>query len=871
MVPNYPISGYATVQRILDDRLEVKLPDETLGMVSMSEVFIGGLDSKTIVLAPTIAYRHPLGIVTGQRIRVVPVEGSPNWFSRKNAVIQAAKSLQVDAIVPATVAEMTSSTIYAISDEGVEFWLDRVITESDLERLFGAKRLSPSGEREDEWLYVRDRVKIRVGRMIQTGVREGRLELENRVLPQATFGVSVRCMDVPVAPRLPIDEVVVISDDLDSAEALIRFFEDAAYSTTWIFNEADFLKWLALKIKVPKTGHLPPTVLCVVSMDAKELAWEKTCAIIGDQIPSVATLLVYEKDQVFQGSKTAIRKWQPECNIIGAWKKDGDLEALNALLFGQSELIMATLAGAQDTVLKSGPSAIAFMTPLSYTRLAEDCRVALEALVEASAANGATAVLFQIHKKTQQVTIVSASGNQSTIDGFHERVQRMHKSPVRDLAIFRKKSDTQDAAKHKARFLWFMDAMGGPDIDLSVVGMRPGEPPGSPFAYAVFLLAPFRNAFPRSRGVTDPLKAAVVQAIETALLAERLDGQAARLRREAERASDYQFMAHEIIANLRQSAQLMERTKDIHALDEPTFSSLRSHVLRSYQVMQLFRPDSSKKFVPFFPCKIVGELLDVCNQLETNFRLVLDVSPTELPEVRGHMLAFETILRNLVTNSIQQIKEYCLMPALFCERDVQDFGELRSRFNQKCDPVSVFLRERYIAIDDQMLLDAPEIPEAKKRAIVLDALNSAICDENFINSDCWSLLPLSRETRMIIEALDANPRKNNREWVVCLILQEVYSPLLHKTAGHVSVHLEIKQAKDGRQNLLAYVYDDGPGIHTKLWPAVFVSGVSTRYKGTGLGLAISNQKANEAGGSLAVVDSFIYGGTVMLLTLPIEI
>ena len=40
--------------------------------------------------------------------------------------------------------------------------------------------------------------------------------------------------------------------------------------------------------------------------------------------------------------------------------------------------------------------------------------------------------------------------------------------------------------------------------------------------------------------------------------------------------------------------------------------------------------------------------------------------------------------------------------------------------------------------------------------------------------------------------------------------------------------------------------------------------------GTGLGLAISRRLLSDAGGSLTLVDSFVYGGSVLLLALPIK-
>ena len=61
------------VQKILEDKLEVKLPDETIGSVPIDEVFAGGGEGKVMVLPPNLVYCHPMGIVIGQRIKVLPL------------------------------------------------------------------------------------------------------------------------------------------------------------------------------------------------------------------------------------------------------------------------------------------------------------------------------------------------------------------------------------------------------------------------------------------------------------------------------------------------------------------------------------------------------------------------------------------------------------------------------------------------------------------------------------------------------------------------------------------------------------------------------------------------------------------------------
>ena len=300
---------------------------------------------------------------------------------------------------------------------------------------------------------------------------------------------------------------------------------------------------------------------------------------------------------------------------------------------------------------KPHPASVIFDRPVAYSGLAEDCRLALDMLLEAAGegAAPAAAILFEIHKKTHQVSLVAAVGNKSIIDRFGTYARHLHKSPVRDVAIYRQKSDTSDARTQKSRYLYFLDAVGGLDSDLSVFGIRPNEPAGSPHAYAVFLLSPKCNAFNHAVGLTKSLQHLVVSAIETALVACSLHALSLKLGRVAERASDFQYMAHEATQNLSPSARLLITTPSVAALSEDAFQVLRSQVLRANQVMKQFRPDGAGQPERFSPGQIIAQLFALCGQLEATSRLILESSLREIPDVEGRVLVFESVLRNLVT------------------------------------------------------------------------------------------------------------------------------------------------------------------------------------------------------------------------------
>jgi len=213
--------------------------------------------------------------------------------------------------------------------------------------------------------------------------------------------------------------------------------------------------------------------------------------------PNLHVLLTFRSNEAFLESRSSIRARQVEFRIVGAWKQDGDLEALSALLFGQSELFLAMMAGPKDQEHpKPHPTSLVFDRPVTYSGLVEDCHLALEMLLDAAGeqAAPAAAIVFEIHKKTHQVSLVAAAGNNKIIDELRRLVRHLHKSPVRDLAIYRQRADVSDAKTQKSRYLYFLDTVGGPDSNLSVFGLRPNEPAGCPHAYAVFLLSP--NAMP---------------------------------------------------------------------------------------------------------------------------------------------------------------------------------------------------------------------------------------------------------------------------------------------------------------------------------------------------------------------------------------
>jgi len=109
-------------------------------------------------------------------------------------------------------------------------------------------------------------------------------------------------------------------------------------------------------------------------------------------------------------------------------------------------------------------------------------------------------------------------------------------------------------------------------------------------------------------------------------------------------------------------------------------------------------------------------------------------------------------------------------------------------------------------------------------------------------------------------------------------LRQVFLNILLNATQHIATKpsgpLEIEitttcDMADGERPLKIRISDTGPGIHKKLWQAIFNLGFSTRAEGTGLGLYIARSLVEHRGGSISVEKSVIPLGTTFLVELPV--
>jgi signal transduction histidine kinase len=369
--------------------------------------------------------------------------------------------------------------------------------------------------------------------------------------------------------------------------------------------------------------------------------------ILTHQSASAATAVLQgiQKSQKYQG------------RIIGAWESGSDVGGLNAILAGQSALSRALTSG--PAIPPSPQDAAA-----EDHSLAEDVRLAFEPLVEAAEykSRPCAALLFKIHRQHHQVHLVASCGDDKLIKGFRQYLQRLHRSPVRDLAIYRLQSNTDSAKDNEGRYIYFLDAVGGPEQDLSVRGIRPATPDDSPFAFAAFLVSPRKDAFRGNPHLSKKLLGATQRAIEVALATDVYRTRLQRLKEAAERAADFQYMAHEAAGALEQPVDILKRLTGDFVVNPDDIGALRRGTLRASAVMKQMLPREQTESASFSPGAVIDDLLQECKAVErdaSGIVLKFDGHTLKGARVYGRRLAFECVLRNIVLNALQQIREYC--------------------------------------------------------------------------------------------------------------------------------------------------------------------------------------------------------------------
>ena len=131
----------------------------------------------------------------------------------------------------------------------------------------------------------------------------------------------------------------------------------------------------------------------------------------------------------------------------------------------------------------------------------------------------------------------------------------------------------------------------------------------------------------------------------------------------------------------------------------------------------------------------------------------------------------------------------------------------------------------------------------------------------------WSLLERDAErqgTVLVRELAPSLPKVTAEQIAVEEILGNLLRNALEAVAGRRG-RIRIRTAPAGKA-AEAIVEDDGPGVPEELRPRLFARLATARSGGSGLGLYISRALAEEAGGSLELLDA--PGGAKFRLRLP---
>jgi signal transduction histidine kinase len=272
------------------------------------------------------------------------------------------------------------------------------------------------------------------------------------------------------------------------------------------------------------------------------------------------------------------------------------------------------------------------------------------------------AILFQIHKKSHTVAIVSKAGDEQIYNGFNNYLADLHKSPIRDLAIYGEAADIGDAKSEPGRYIYFLDAIGWPnEKTLSVLGFRPSSPAGDHLAYAGFVFSRKLDAF-KEICMLKQLRSSAERAIGVALIAQALDARLARMKRKAELSTDFQFLAHEANYFLKRPADLLDKMQDERQLSWEDFRLVIGYLNRSRRAMNIFLHWDDVVDNELNPGEVSMELADTIRKewdLPQTLQLEVNVDREVEQTFQARRLAYESVLRNLLLNAVQQIQDYC--------------------------------------------------------------------------------------------------------------------------------------------------------------------------------------------------------------------
>jgi signal transduction histidine kinase len=654
----------ATVVAVEDRGLVVRLPSGSHGIVPLSEVFPNG---DATVHFSAVASLPPFVIGIGDTVPVVALEGG--LYSRTQAVLQAIAALVRDQEVDVTIAQITSTKIVCIADDGFQVSLDRIATEKLLKKQFTNPRLTPeresaSTDRETQWLYAGDRVRVSIRQSATKYETTGILVIQPQVPPVESDKDWQDPFSPANGPWGTYEEILLLDDDENIRRLLDGYYDGTEIRVSWVSSVVECSRWRKAHIdrdlqmqtyqNDSQQVRLEPRLLAVISTKPG-IDHEHACQQIGN-MPGTDIVLCCSDRNEAELLQQQLDAGQLHRAVRGMWNTDTGPETFDAIVFGHGADINSRRQGA---LVAASPNTSRFA---SGSERQGHCTAVLQRLVDIAGPDAApcTSILFRIHRRSHRVSIVSYAGDDKLARGFSALVHHLHKSPVRDLAIHCEPADIGNATTAVGRYLYFLNAAGGLHEPLCVKGIRPETPAHSQYAYAAFVLSRRPGSLLNNSRMTRDLLEAIQAWLGFAVLEESRAIRNQNVLLRAEHSTDYQYMAHELGGHLSDIALALKNVDLTEGLTNDLLAKLRTHAEAGQSILHQMLPHGKVCFTQFGPVGIANHNITQRHVAPSVQCTVVDcVGLAESTLVTGNQLAFECTLRNLIQNASQQLVEYC--------------------------------------------------------------------------------------------------------------------------------------------------------------------------------------------------------------------
>ena len=597
----------------------------------------------------------------------------------------------------ATVIELTRNWIYAMDAFGVEYRLNTPNTFNHLASLFGTPRLrlysNVATGPEPLWLYPDDRIMLSA---LPQDTNHPFLDAQLLAQGGSSCNAPIQSSGKQANEvlKLPYDIVFVLGDEAGIEKVTLVLREEfnttaVAFSTgatgqlttTGAVSESKYVL-----VMIAAFGHTS-NVANTIDEILRTYKYVDVAIATDGAIPNeyVAQCRLSLTEDRFKGV------WQIASGFYGLLatidsydlKSSVDIESCASVSQHVGTISSANniLADADARKLAQADAVLSFLD--------ETVNGVLKSLITACAVypDETSAILFEIHRSGHSVQLLSAVGNEDIVQGFRTVREHLHKSPVRDLGIGGRDSDTSrgHAQENQKRFLYFLDALEGSvqkakedgvTSELSTLGFRINSPVAHPI-WVVFLVARRAEGF-HCRDILQVRTSINLAhaALSTARIATRSATDAKSLLWLGTEANDFQFFAHEAQAFVDSAlASLRKRSETADTLALSDCQDVVKSLTDASAIYAQLCPERGRRtdlvWGVIDPHAIAERVINVETQKHSDFakRIIVSYEKLDGHTLYGRPLVLLSTLRNLVSNSINQIIEY-----------VGNSGSIRLRF-----------------------------------------------------------------------------------------------------------------------------------------------------------------------------------------------